>query len=995
MAVSTVVGVLLITVIVRCEPMLDSYSYRNEASQFGDLLRPPPPPPLSIHPVPFHGAPVRSAHQSGDISYQYQVPAPPPPPPLMPITAPSDFKQPAPFYRQYNFNFVPQPQPFTTTPSPTMFQKVSQWLFPSQQISDDINNSPSSYSIPQKKDCNPCNFAPWIPVIRYDVTKNHDNPKPVYGVPNPSGSNILNSVQNLPQRFNKNSDPNHFSTDGSHVTYGLPKQTFGESNIFTSPSSTYGPPSHTVTISHTLPSVNPFVSSSYDISSNSYSSPLSNHNSQNVYSSLTSSSSIYITQSSTLAPSISNYNEHTSSQRLPNKNYVEYSSTVNPSHDFQLPKVEQPTQFKNSYGEPIVNSYALDIPYSVSSTGAESHKVNTEVLPDSNPLSNTPNVSIALSNPAPFSLNKGRNIHTLQPVALPNLSVSPLPPIFNARPFRPFAPKYLSHSTKGNDQLDQHINNLNIAKSIPIAEFVHSVEYPAIVTQSPVIDIDTNKINNQTKAYRNIPHNFIVDDFRDISPQASEDHISAANSHPDASFESTGADYGSVLYDSGIATELKQMSVPSNHNPVFADLRGLEDEDIDKYRTESNLQHIDSPLLYLKPNAPHKSFSTFISPTTPRNVNEYEIYDEVVTTEAPQVTTLTSAWDESRMYYAQDSPEKPSNINRAKVVQIIIPYTNADQEKENKYDNRDWPYTLEKDFRARKVQTQTESSNRPTGSYESSSTTELPTSAVTEYYNSDNINTQPNDQYEVKEAPFDIIRLQHTIDAWTQQEYTKDYKVPNKTRPSEKYAKQIPDDFLTTLSPLTTSTDNYNYNYDLYDHEGSSSIQYTVRHNKTNNISPKPFMHYNTIDRSKINHDSGKNDELREIQKLHIYTAASKFRKLTTTPPPWGYIQTSISPLTKEKVYVVTSKPWREKSNFSNEDESKVQSRSSHDDIPFKSPRFSNRPPMGEQSDVFTKGWHQIINNLESRMFTGSTSLEDTSKEEGRENEESKSESQS
>ncbi|CAG4941273.1 unnamed protein product [Colias eurytheme] len=1002
MATLSAVPVLLVAIFARCscEPTIDhTYHNRNEASQFGELLRPPPPPPLPIIPVPFHGGAGRSQHQNVDFGYQYQVP-PPPQPPLPPISPPSDFKFPAPFYKQYNFNFVPPPHPFTTTPSPTIFQKVSQWLFPSQQTSDDANTN--NYHIPQvQKNCNPCNLAPWIPVIRYDLSaKNQrENIKQTYGSPIPTASsNVYNTIQNVPQRFNKQtSDQTPFTTDGSHATYGLPQQVYKES--FSTVSSTYGPPSptHTVTIphesslsTHSLSSNNPFVTSSYEVSSNSFGSSSSFRNPSSSYgvpsSSYIPSSSIFVTQQPpTSTSSFSHY--QINNQITDHSNYI---STLKPSTEFELPKVESPTGFKNSYGEPIVNTYALDIPYSI--TGAESLKIKTEVLPDSKPIYQNTNSTIALANPAPFSLNRGRHIHTLQPVALPNLSVSPLPPIFNARPFRRLPLNNLSNNIKEISNIEQHLDNVNIAKSIPIAEFVHSIEYPHTVIQSPIIDIDSSK-TNQTKSYRNIPNSFVVDDNHDITPQASEDHVSASKTNSDSSFESTGVDYANDLYDTILPSELKQpFSVPSNHRPVFADLRGLKDEDIDKYRTESNLQHIDSPLLYLKPSAPHKNFANFVTSSTPRNKKEYEIYDEIPTTETPQDSTLTSAWDESRNYFSQEiSPaKKEQNINRSKVVQIIVPYTSGHQDNDNYYDLKEWSLASEKEAQPRKVHTKTETNilNASTESYESfMSTTEVPTSTVTEYYNSDPLNTPPvNDFYDVKEPPFDIIKLQHTIDDWTQQEYSKDFRAPAKSRSNEKYSKQIPDDFLTTLSPITSMpTEANTYNYDIYDHEGSSSIQHVVRENKSS-ISPKPFKQYNTIERTKTNHQSEKSKESHDDYKPHIYTAASKFRKVTTTPPPWGYIQTSISPLTKEKVYVVTSKPWREKSNSSNEYEynKKVKSQSSssdesYDNLPFKSPRFSNRPAFGDQTYLFSKGWHQTINNLENRMFTENNSFESNS----------------
>ncbi|KAL4714388.1 hypothetical protein ACJJTC_017683 [Scirpophaga incertulas] len=661
-----------------------------------------------------------------------------------------------------------------------------------------------------------------------------------------------------------------------------------------------------------------------------------------------------------------------------------------PDLDLQLPKVTPPTSFKNSYGEPIFNSYISDIPYPVSATAAESTKVKTEVLPNN---TNLPVSNVSLANPAPFTSNRGRNIYTLQPVALPNLSISPLPPIFNARPFRP-------HSTLNNmiaeiNSIQQSQNKVKVEKSVPIAEYTHSIDYPTTVIQSPVIDVNIGKQTNQSKSYRNIPSAFILNDPRDIiSSQASEDHISSTKTIPDISFESTGADVGNELYDSGIPIELRHTK-PSNQKTKFADLRGVKDEDVDKYRTESNLQNIDSPLLYLKPSAPHKTYGEFVlSLSTPSFDNEYEIYDDITTTIAPEVSTHISAWEESKIDYNDGLPPPTAaqeSVQKPKIVQIIVPYT-TNTEKPNKFNYpenyEDWIYS-QNNFQARKVpsdmgnmhtSTIMENYNTP------STTTENPTQTVTNSYESESINTAAilNDLYDVKEPPFDIIKLQHTIDDWTEQEYSEQHKQSQKNRGLEKYAKQIPDDYFTTTLPTTYSTTSHNVDYD-YDHEGSSSNQHLVTE-KRNTTFNTYFKEYNTIERTKSISNIGKVGENTD-KMLHIYTAASSFRT-TTTPAPWGKIYTSISPLTKEKVYVVTSKPWRESRNYSRdwyglefESKKKDMNETSSDGLPFKSPRFVNRPSFdantnslnSDSSYGFSRTWYQRINDLENRVGGNNT----------------------
>lgn len=977
--------------------------------------------------MPFHGGASRSQRQNVDVGYVYQPPPPPPPPPPA-----QDFKFPAPFYKQYNFNFVPPPQPFTSTPSPSLFQKVSGWLFPSQQTS----YAPSVYNTnsiaPVKKDCNPCNLVPWIPVIRYNLgAKNvqHQALFPTYGPPSPTAY-----APNFIHKFNSQpfeQKPPQLSPGVPHAVYGPPQQT----NSFAISSSTYGPPSPTHTIEE--PSQIPFSSpisvqntylppsSSYGVPSSSFGQPSSSYGVPS--STIGQPSSSYGPPSSTYGVPSSSYGAPTPTYGTPSPGFVTphpVTSSFTPiapnyepplinkdlppqsdvgnfrntelSNELELPKVKQPTGFRNSYGEPITNTYSIDISYPGSASAAESNKVKTEVLPNDGKKSATPNMSLALANPAPFS--RGRNIHTLQPVALPNLSVSPLPPIFNARPFRPITGQSFSKNiVQGINLLQQNQNGVNIEQSIPLAEYTHSVDYPPSFIKSTIIDIGETK-QNQSKAYRNIPNHFIVDEIRDVSSQASEDHVAATKSNQDASFESTGAEYGNDLYDNGLPSDMKpNYNIPSNHKTGFADLRGIKDEDVDKYRTESNLQNIDSPLLYLKPSAPHKDFENFVlSLPTPGSDNDYELYDEVPTTTAPQISTMPSAWDESRNDYSETllpPPEPHETGTKPKIVQIIVPYTTGQNGVKHHVEFNQipdyWTPAPEEDYQARKVPSNTENVylNTVTESYNTvTPSTEEPT--ATEMYESDKLNTHAilNDLYDVKEPPFDIIKLQHTIDDWTVQEYFKHYKTPDRTRSSAKYAKQIPDEYLTTMNPIT----NYvtaPINYDFYDHEGSSSIKHAVIEDRNRTLS-KSLKDYNTIERTKAKHKSAKNEE--EIKKPHIYTAASSFRSTTTTLAPWGKVQTSISPLTKEKIYVVTSKPWRDASagndkpkewyavDFESKKTSLDNDVTASDSLPFRSPRFPYRPSFGftgtgsgkteslksDSAFAFSRNWHQTSKYL-------------------------------
>ncbi|XP_011568351.3 uncharacterized protein LOC105398002 isoform X1 [Plutella xylostella] len=1041
MAVAAIVPVLLLASITRstCEPTFNFHQNNGKSNtQFGGILKPPPPPHASsLVPVPFHkggGSGNRFQRQNHNEGYHYA-------PPSSLAQPGQNFKFPAPFYKQYNFNFVPPPQPFTTTPSPTLFQKVSTWLFPSQQTSNDaaVNIGGQAAS---KKECNPCNSMPWIPVIRYDLgAKNlqQQNIQPTYGAPSPTavaGQFSPHPFQRLPQ----------LSTGVPHETYGPPAQQHVSNSIDT-PSSTYGPPSATANIgvvaSHSPPSSTYGVpSSSYSIPSSSYSIPSSSYgvpsssfsapsSSYRVPSSTygvpsssfgVSSSSVgvssqsngepsstYGTPSSTYGPPSSSFvpsqtfglsssatpgYDDVPSYQAPNNNDIDAFGLTAPGNDFQLPKLSNPTGFKNSYGEPIGNSF-LDLPYPVSAA-AESFKIKTEILPNGQ-KPDAQNTSFALAKPAPFT--RGRNIHTLQPVALPNLSVSPLPPIFNARPFRTVpSSTYLANNVQGINNMHQS-NQVSISQSVPIAEFSQA-DYPPTIIQSPIIDISV-KSGNQSKAYRNIVNSYVIDQNRDISSQASEDHIASTktNNIQDVSFESTGVDVGNDLYD--IPADLKQnKEIPSNHKENFADLRGVPDRDVDKYRTENNLQSIDSPLLYLKPSAPHKEYEHFLlAVSTPTYNRDYEIYDEVQTTTSPN-HNFNSDTKNDYGNGLSPPPIGQEDANKPKIVQIIIPYTTGKggnkpsglDFEQTGYGGAEWASASEDEYQARKVPGNTENYygvSTVTDNYNTETTTtetEVPTLSGNEYYESDQYNTHAilNDLYDVKEPPFDIIKLQHNIDDWTEQQYSQHQRPTQKARPSGKYAhaKQIPDEYFTTVSPFSNYVTVLN---DEYDHEGEGSAQKQTVTDAENSTNPTPFRYYNVIQRGREKTTSGKNTIASDV-KPHIYTAASSFRQTTTTPAPWGHIETSISPLTKEKVYVVTSKPWRDSRNATgwsggeNFESMKTENTdndvSASDNLPFKSPRFLNRPSFGATASGDTvkaeaygypEDWHHI-NDLEARQ---------------------------
>lgn len=133
--------------------------------------------------------------------------------------------------------------------------------------------------------------------------------------------------------------------------------------------------------------------------------------------------------------------------------------------------------------------------------------------------------------------------------------------------------------------------------------------------------------------------------------------------------------------------------------------------------------------------------------------------------------------------------------------------------------------------------------------------------------------------------PYDIISLQKNIDHWTQQEYSGKFKEKNKQVDS---TKQIPDSFFTTQALETTTVPE----------------EVTFESAETNNKE--------TILR----------ELLKDIETNLILSETTTEVTNSTKPIPlpfstqdqkssWEVAQVTVSPLTKEKVYVVTPQSYK------------------------------------------------------------------------------------
>lgn len=206
--------------------------------------------------------------------------------------------------------------------------------------------------------------------------------------------------------------------------------------------------------------------------------------------------------------------------------------------------------------------------------------------------------------------------------------------------------------------------------------------------------------------------------------------------------------------------------------------------------------------------------------------------------------------------------------------------------------------------------------------------------------------------------PFDILKLQKNIDVWTEQEYNngKDNDLAKASTSARfNYSKQIPDEYLTTpfdssRNEITTELPKY------YDYLASGSN----RHSVETNITENEIIESNTIGVTD-------GDETLPTTTPIILTSTSNVRRHTNS---WEKIAVSISPITNERVYVVTPQPWSNQDSTTPEsawikkkdslEESKLT-----DKFTFTSPRFTKRPePIKlEKKDETNKTVHFVYSD--------------------------------
>ncbi|XP_076177102.1 uncharacterized protein LOC143151639 [Ptiloglossa arizonensis] len=260
---------------------------------------------------------------------------------------------------------------------------------------------------------------------------------------------------------------------------------------------------------------------------------------------------------------------------------------------------------------------------------------------------------------------------------------------------------------------------------------------------------------------------------------------------------------------------------------------------------------------------------------------------------------------------ANDSVQRQQNVKRNKQVQVIIPYTSEYTPIPFQQSYGDWSVRNNPEkTQPRKVPPVHDTSIDNYVQQESKNEIQLINHLQSEYNfnNSNKLNTRVSLTSEIDARPtttkannsIDVRRLQKNIDNWTIQEYSKfttsSTALPSSSHPYLLPSKKIPTEYLTTTEPgdhanvsneKNESVKSYSlagFSFNEIEHEGSASnhIEQTQTPLKVLRI---------------------------ESSKSTTSISESTDKSMINEKSTWDEYSVSISPVNKERVYVVTPQP--------------------------------------------------------------------------------------
>lgn len=781
---------------------------------------------------------------------------------------------------------------------PGFLSKISNWFFPSKDtVPAEGHHSGPQYLPPQpyqsQTGCNPCNKSPWIPIassvghntlINFVPPSSHledlSPPPAQYGPPpSPQYGPPL-------QSHGPPSSPQYGPPPSSQ--YGPPSQSHGpppSSQYGPPPSPQYGPPSQSHE-SPPSPQYGPPPSFQYGPPSQSHGPP--------------PSSQYGPPPSSQYGPPIKLH------QSRPLAQYGPPPQSHGPPiklHDFPPssqygPPSQSPS---NQYGPPIKFQESPPIRLTQMSPPSQYGPPSSQYGPPTAPhFRPKPGHSMTILKPPPIT--------HLKPITNNYVPIGMLPP--------PLRGSY--HSLPTPSSADFNLpppppppsDSYGAPVSGPNADYPIREEYLPPVEQLPLSSNVPLPLPNLSPGPVLPIHN--AQNFHDSIPQQGENYEVKANNNVQVVPSIKVADYlASIEHPINvIQSPLVEVSVKNtdfvdeNKNEESSDLRpgGFYNENSGKLSEnpivveDTHVAASAHNITFQGNNLPeeHKQQS-FRSEN--QNILNSDIIKQVLFNEetsrnntfTPPPTMDYSNWQPRWPNVVVPSAVGPTTwlqplpptTKKPKQIQIIVPYVN--QKKPQPFDKNvgrmvpSKPYTTLLPVYSPPSTTE-EVWSKFLGDFNIAESKRVTATAftppTTQVYNIRDLLKDTKEFYPSENLPFDVISLQNNIDDWTQQAYAKMIQRDQKSSTSAKFvpSKTIPDEYLTTPAYSETTTI-------AFDHEQAGS-------NKKE---------------TKLEDD---------IETNLIYKETTTEAVITTTPPSWDSASVTVSPLTKEKVYVVTPQPY-------------------------------------------------------------------------------------
>uniref|UniRef100_A0A6P7FPD5 Adhesive plaque matrix protein-like n=1 Tax=Diabrotica virgifera virgifera TaxID=50390 RepID=A0A6P7FPD5_DIAVI len=822
-----------------------------------------PPKPEYGPPKPEYGPPKP---EYGPPKQEYSPPNPTygaPQPVYIPPKPNPTYDLPLPSIPQQN-NYIPPGDIFIADymlPPPINFKMPSLLYIPSKNgFSSPPKNifrpPPKEFYGQPPKDISRPSFSGWYPPPPKDIyssplnpgrpfnpKRDYGPPKPNYGLPKPNYNSPPAQSYGTPN-IPEQAIPN--------VQYGAPNEQYGPPNTqYGPPSSQYGPPN-----------------SQYGPPNVQYGPPNSQYGPPPEFLAPPTQTS----QSTILQPVPNSFSTQDSISQsfVPPQSTSPFSSVGSKVPDAFLNQHNAQNSFNPNIGPSAPQSTGLsdNFPSGFSNIPLESGRIPPPYPSDSygNPVTgdsiDTHNIPFD-SLPAPSGDSDNSQAYVNQ--HFPNLSPMPVPPRYEFRNFHK------------NQQ--KPVDSVQVQQSVKVADFVASIEHPIKVVQSPLIELQVVEQPNQ-----NYPEPITYNRIAKTHYSPGKDQGTSPNHIKPFKLSENPI----VVDDTNTAASNINSTVASpngfqvkrnNDKDVFVPTLNTFSAVTPTGKTESNEELIKNFLINNGLVGDDKSRiqyqnSTFKGPTLDYN-------DWVPKFQPP---SIPSSMLPPPAHFKPTWPPQPST---QKPKQIIIPYTNNKiGNHQNAYRNFLESYstlvpvytppmpTEQSDWSKYLNDIQTTKLTKVSGKPFSSSSTAV-------YNIKDLLGANTRNPQDPVKLPYDVISLQKNIDHWTHQSFSAGKNEEKSVPP-----KQIPGDYFTTKANNDATTASN----DIFDHhlaESSRKETFSAHTDIESNLivaAESPLPESTTA--------------VATTAKGHLLTDYQR--------SSWKSAYVTVSPYTKEKVYVVT-----------------------------------------------------------------------------------------